>query len=243
LKIRRTGLGTYFNPKNFKNKSMEKVIIIGGKGAAVVVAEQIYDAQNKHNYPIEFLGFAIDDEALGSEINGFPVLAKTREVYEKYLNYADVRFIFQLYKQSVLRERVELHKSLGIPDNRHCTFVHPTCTVSRSAQIGTGSVLLANTVVNPNAVIGKFCTIQSNAIIGHNAVLGDYNFIAAHAIVANIVMGERNFIGINATTKNDITIGDDCFIGMASNVTKSLPSGSKVYGNPAKPFDGAIKSF
>ena len=41
---------------------MDKIIIIGGKGSAVAIAEQIYDTQMK-THEIEFLGFAFDDES------------------------------------------------------------------------------------------------------------------------------------------------------------------------------------
>ena len=36
----------------------EKVVIIGGKGTAVVIAEQIYDAQIRFGKEIEVIGFA-----------------------------------------------------------------------------------------------------------------------------------------------------------------------------------------
>jgi len=220
---------------------MEKVIIIGGKGSAVVAAEQIYDAQTKYNSHIEFLGFAFDDESFGTEIYGFPILSKTYHVYEKYKKYTDVKFIFQLYRPDLMNERIELLKSFKIPEDRFCTFVHPSCMIARSAKIGTGTVIMANSVVNTNATIGKFCTIQSLTTIGHDSIMGDFNFIATQSTIGNLVMGNRNFVGINSATNNFITIGDDCFIGMASNVVKSIPSNTKVYGNPAKPFHSQIK--
>lgn len=220
---------------------MEKVIIIGGKGTALVVAEQIYDAQIRFNAKIEFLGFAFDDEFCGDSINGFPVLAKTREVYEKFHDYNDVKFIFQIYRPDLMKERIELKKSYGISPEKYFTFIHPSCMISRSAKIGIGTVIMANTVVNPNAVIGNFCTIQSNVVIGHDSIMGDYNFIAAQSTVGNIVMGSRNFLGINSSTNNFITIGDDCFVAMCSNVVKSIESNTKVMGNPAKPFFTQIK--
>lgn len=220
-----------------------KVIILGGKGTAVVVAEQIHDSYINFNKKFEFIGFAFDDESFGDEINSFPVLSKTNEVWEKYKDYSDVEFIFQMYRQDILPERIKLQQSFNIPESRFCTFVHPSCMVSRSAKIGNGTVIMAQTVINPNAEIGKFCTIQSGVTIGHDARMGDYNFIATQAVIANLVMGNRNFIGINASTNNFITIGDDCFVGMASNVIKSIPSGVKVYGNPAKPFESQLKAF
>ena len=220
---------------------MEKVIIIGGKGTAIVVAEQIYDAQIKHHANIDFLGFAFDDFSNGNEINGFPILCGTKEVYQKYKDDQQVKFIFQLYRPDLLNERIELKNSFGIPEDRFANFIHPSCTISRSAVIGIGSVIMANTVVNPNAEIGKFCTIQSNVTIGHDSKMGDYNFIATQSTVGNIVMGSRNFMGINSCTNNFITVGDDCFIAMASNVIKIIGSGTKVMGNPAKPFFSKIK--
>lgn len=35
---------------------MDKVVIVGGRGTAVVVAEQIHDATQRHNAPYERLG-------------------------------------------------------------------------------------------------------------------------------------------------------------------------------------------
>ena len=220
---------------------MDKVIIIGGKGTAVVLAEHMYDAQVKHGADLEFLGFAFDDESYGDEINGFPILSKTFEVYEKYRKYPDVKFMFQLYRADLLVKRIELLHSYKIPEDRFYTFIHPNCMIARSAKIGIGTAIMANTIVNTNAIIGKFCTILSLCTIGHDSQMGDYNFIATQSTIGNLRMGNRNFLGINTTTNNFIEIGDDCFIGMASNVVKSLPSNSKVYGNPAKPFYTKIK--
>lgn len=128
--------------------------------------------------------------------------------------YSDVKFIFQLYRFDRIEERISLLESYKIPKDRYFTFIHPSCMIARSAQIGIGTIIMANTVVNSNAIIGKYCTIQSTVTIGHDSKMGDYNFIS---------------------------IGDNCFIGMASNVVKSLPSNTKVYGNPAKPFFTNIK--
>ncbi|MCD4735158.1 MAG: sialic acid O-acetyltransferase [Bacteroidales bacterium] len=220
---------------------MDKVVIIGGKGSAIVVAEQIYDATHKYHAAIEFLGFAFDDRTDGDEINGFPILCGTHEAYDKYKNYDDVKFIYQMYRPDLINERIDLLNSYQIPENRFYSFFHPSCMISRSAKIGTGTIIMAGTVVNPNAVIGKFCTIQSQVTVGHDSVMGDYNFIATQSTIGNLVMGNRNFIGINVSTNNFITIGDNCFIGMASNVVKSVPSTTKVYGNPARPFYTKIK--
>lgn len=216
---------------------MEKIVIIGGKSSATLIADYIYDAQHKHHVAIECLGFAYDDEPIGADINGFPVLCKVNEAFEKYKDDAEVKFIFQMYDIQDMQKTIDFKDSLNIPKERYCTFIHPSCMVARSAEIGTGTLILAHTVVNPKAIIGEFNSIMSGVTIGHDARVGHYNLVATQAIVANLVMGDRNFIGINATTNNKITIGDDCMIGMASNVVKDVPSGTKCFGNPAKAVD------
>lgn len=220
---------------------MDKVIIIGGKGSAVVIAEQIYDTQSKIG-GIEFLGFAFDDETMGDSINDFPILCKTYEVYEKYKKYDDVKFIYQLYRPDLMKERIELLNSFRIPNNKYFTFIHHSATVAKSAKIGCGTAIMANSVINSNAVIGNHCTIHSNTLIGHDTQLGSYNFFAAHnAVGSSTIIGDGNFFGLNCTTNNYIEIGNYNFVGMASNVIKGLGTDQKVYGNPAKEFTKKIK--
>ncbi len=220
---------------------MDKVVIIGGKGSAVVIAEQLYDMEIK-NGSVEFLGFAFDDETMGDTINGFPLLCKTYEAYAKFKDYNDVKFIYQLYRPDLMRERIKLLNSFNIPENKFYTFIHHTATIARSAKICKGTSIMANVVVNPNAVIGYHCTIHSNSLIGHNTKLGNYNFVAAHNVIgSSSEIGSGNFFGLNSTFNNYLKIGDFNFVGMASNVIKNLESDQKVYGNPAKEFTKTIK--
>lgn len=220
---------------------MEKIIIIGGKGSAVTIAEQIYDTQIKEKN-VEFLGFAFDDEAFGKEINGFPILCKTYDAYKVYEKYPDVKFLYQLYRPDIMNERVGLLHSYGIPQNRFATFIHHSAYIAKSAYIGSGSAILANVVVNSNAYVGNYSTIHSNSLIGHDTKIGDNNFVAAHTVVgSNTVIGNGNFFGLNTSVNNYIQIGNYNFIGMASNVIKGLDNNQKVYGNPAKEFHSQIK--
>jgi carbonic anhydrase/acetyltransferase-like protein (isoleucine patch superfamily) len=213
---------------------MEKIIIIGGKSSATLIADYIYDAQHRYHAPIECIGFAYNDEPIGTYINGFPVLSKVEDVYEMYKHDLEVKFIFQSYDIQSMQRTIDYKNSLGIPLDRYCTFIHPSCMVARSAFVGIGTVVLANTVINAKAKVGQFNSFMSGVTIGHDAVVGDYNLVATQAVVANVIMGDRNFIGINVTTNNKITIGNDCMIGMASNVVHDVPSGTKCFGNPAK---------
>lgn len=213
----------------------EKVVIIGGKGTAVVIAEQIYDAHARFGKDIEVLGFAFDDPAYKDGINDWPVLCGTREAYSKFKDDASVKFVFAMYRSDLLKERIALRDSLGIPPERFLSFIHPSVYVAKSAKLGLANIILANCVINNNVRIGNFTTMNSNALIGHDTVLGDNNFIAAHTCIGSgLRIGNGNFTGLNCSLRNLITVGDFNLIGMASNVVKNVSDGQVLVGNPAK---------
>jgi len=214
---------------------MTKVIIIGGKGTAVIVAEQIYDAIHRFNADIEFLGFAFDDETMGDTINGFPLLCKTYDAYKKYGKYNDVKFIYQLYRPDLMKVRSDLLYSWNIPDEKMFTFIHPLATVLKSVEYGPGNVFLANVVANSNVKIGKNNTFNVGDLIGHDTVMGDNNFCAAHTTIgSNLKIGNGNFFGMNSSLRNFLQIGNYNIIGMCSNVQKNIENEDVVYGNPAR---------
>lgn len=53
-------------------------------------------------------------------------------------------------------------------------------------------------------------------------------------LVAPIVVGNNVFIGMGATILKGVTIGNDCIVGAYAVVTKDVPDGSIVAGNPAR---------
>lgn len=213
----------------------KKVIIIGGIGTAVNIAEQMQDAIDNHGMKDEFLGFAFDDEKYGEQINGFPLLCKTREVFDKYGNYNDVFFIYQLYRPDKLKERAGWLPEFKIPTERYYNFIHPSATLLRSVKMGFGNVIQAGCVVSANAAMGNHNTFNSTCLFGHDTKIGDHNFFAAHALIgSNVKMGNFVFMGLNSAVNNMIEIQDNIMIGMGANVIKGLESNQLVLGNPAK---------
>ncbi len=211
-----------------------KIIFIGGRGTAIVVADQMWDAKQRFGMDIEVLGLALDDRSGGDEINGYPILCDIKDLYEKYGRYEDVKFIYQLYRPDVMRERTAILNNLNIPMEKFTNFIHPSVMVAKSAKIGIGNVILANAVVNCNAIIGNFNTVNSGTLLGHDITIGNNNYFAGQVCVGSgLTIGNMNFIGLNTSIRNGITIGDGNIVGMSSNITKSVGDDNVLYGNPA----------
>lgn len=216
-------------------KGTDKVIIIGGKGTALNIAEQIITAREQFGAPVELIGWAIDDPSLGASIIGFPVLCKTTQVLDRYPQ-PEIKFVFALYKPGKMRERVALLESYGIPPTRFFSFVHPLASVARTARLGSGTVVFSHSTINSNVVVGSHTIINANVVIEHGSVIGDNNFLAAAACIgADVRLGRGVFVGLNATIREQVTVGEFAFIGMGSNVVSSLESDQIAYGNPARP--------
>lgn len=211
-----------------------KIVLIGGRGTAIVIADQIFDAHQRYGMDVEVLGLALDDHSGGDEISGYPILCDIKDVYAKYEKYEDVKFIYQLYRPDVMRERAQILYDLNIPTNKFCNFIHPSVMVARSAKMGFGNVLLANAIVNCNAVIGNFNTVNSGTLLGHDIIVGNNNYFAGQVCVGSgLSIGNENFIGLNTSIRNGIKIGDNNIVGMASNITKDVSDNNVLYGNPA----------
>jgi putative colanic acid biosynthesis acetyltransferase WcaF len=82
--------------------------------------------------------------------------------------------------------------------------------------------------------------IHEAATIGQEAYLctGTHKFDDPNFSLqtAKITIGTKAFIGARAFVMPGITIGDGAIVGACSVVTKDVPAGSTVAGNPAKPL-------
>ena len=129
-----------------------------------------------------------------------------------------------------IRKRIVSYFDLDYP-----SFVHKSAVIYPSTDIGKGTMILANSVLDADVHIGDFCFVNNNATISHNAVIGNFVHIAIQAAVAGGVhIGEGSLIGAGSVVLPEIKIGKWVVIGAGAVVTKDIPDYSVVYGNPAK---------
>jgi sugar O-acyltransferase (sialic acid O-acetyltransferase NeuD family) len=210
---------------------MKKILIVGGEGTALNIAEAIDDAEARFNYTAKTLGF-INDSL--EKVGPYPVVARITDLY-KFYNLNDVEIVFCLYKPNVIKARVEVFKSLNIPPHKIHSFIHPNSNVSRSAQVGRGNIVLSGSIIQSLTRIGNFNIINNNVVIEHNTIIGSNNFFAASAVIgSNVNIGDGNFIGLNTTIRESINIEHFSFLGMGSVLVSNIETESVYYGVPAK---------
>ena len=196
-------------------------MIIGASGHGKVIADIIVNSGDK------VLGFLDDaDDVQGKKIIGFPVLGKIAD----YDNYKDCEFVIAIGNPYV-REKI----SNELPVKWY-TAIHPTAVISSlDVEIGEGTVIMANAVVNPSARIGKHCIINTGAIVEHDNILEDYVHLSPNVTLAGIVkVGKSTHIGAGSCTKQVLNIASNCVIGAGSVIVKDITESGTYVGVPAR---------
>lgn len=118
---------------------------------------------------------------------------------------------------------------------RIISLIHPSATVARSATMGDGCAIHAGVNISSCATLGRGVKVNTGANVTHDVSVGDFASIAPGAVVlGRCSIGSCAYIGGNATILPRIAIGEEAMVGAGAVVTRDVPAGVTVYGNPAR---------
>jgi acetyltransferase-like isoleucine patch superfamily enzyme len=113
-------------------------------------------------------------------------------------------------------------------------------------RIGDHLSIWNNSTIDYGCIVGNHVRIHCNVYVAQFTVIEDDVFLAPGVMIANdrhpickdcmkgptIKRGAR--VGINATLLPEIVVGEESLIGAGAVVTKDVPAGAVVVGNPAR---------
>ncbi|MBQ7830913.1 MAG: acetyltransferase, partial [Clostridia bacterium] len=107
--------------------------------------------------------------------------------------------------------------------------------IGACVEVGAGTAIMAGAVINPCSKLGKGVILNTCSSVDHDCIIGNYCHIAVGVHVAGTVtLGEKVWLGVGATIKNNVNICADCMIGAGAVVVKDIMESGTYIGVPAK---------
>jgi acetyltransferase-like isoleucine patch superfamily enzyme len=130
----------------------------------------------------------------------------------------------------------------------HSVLIREETDIGDNVLVGTNSVIdghckIGNNVsIQTDAYVTAYTTIEDDVFIGPRVVTTNdkYMYYGAKLIGPTIKKGAR--IGANSTILPGVIIGEGAIVGSGAVVTKDVPSGATVVGNPARPIASRVKT-
>ena len=155
---------------------MKKVFLIGGGGHCRACIDVI-ESEGK----FEIAGIFDLEENLGKKILNYQIIGTDNDI-EKFVKN-DHYFLITIGQIKNPHPRNEKFKYLKSASAQLATVISPRAYVSRYSQIGEGSIVMHDALINANVHVGNNCIINSKSLIEHDAVIEDGCHISTGAIV------------------------------------------------------------
>lgn len=204
-----------------------RILVYGAGGHGKVIADIVLSG-NQH----ELVGFIDDGKGLrGTRVLGVPVVGDGEWLHE----HGRINDICIALGVGDNRKRRELAQKCTTWNLEIVTLVHPQSTVSSSAILGNGTVVMGGAVVNPQAKIGLGVIVNTGAIVEHDVEIGDYAHISPNASLGGASWaGPLVHMGIGSVLLPGVRVGAGSIIGAGAVVLKDLPADVVAVGVPAK---------
>lgn len=223
---------------NFIKETMEsipqEIILWGGTGQCKVVRTII-----------EYYGskvVAVVDDTLNLEppFNDIPLYLGKQALMDFYNDKCKTNLGFvvtignnKTCKNSVARKNIsEFLESSGF---KPVTVIHPSAIIDYNVRIGKSCQILAGAVLISHSKVEDYCIINTGASLDHECILETGVELGPNAtLCGQIQVGKNSWIAANATILPKLNIGSNSVIGSGSVITKNVPDGVIMVGNPAR---------
>lgn len=190
-----------------------------------------------HGAPWRIKGF-LDNRT--DILDGFSYEAKVLGDVESYHIEEDDVFVGAIGDP---KDKVAYYSPIIEQGGQFVNVIHPLANIGKNVQLGTGIVMAPFTSVTCDTRIGNHVSIGAFSNVGHDVVVGDWSQICSHCgINGNAAVGQGVFLGSHACVAPGTHVGDWAFVGAGGVVLREVPSGVKVFGNPAMPFGRVANS-
>jgi acetyltransferase-like isoleucine patch superfamily enzyme len=162
------------------------------------------------------------------------LLASLRALIEKLRQEKREKFNRHVSIGDLLTDRWQTARHYGFGEGTSC---YDNVLILGNVQVGGHCWIGPNVVLDGQGglTIGDYCDISAGVhIYTHHTVRRVLSAGVAPIELAPVRIGSRVYIGPQTIIQKGVVIGDDVVIGAMSLVNRDVPSGSTVWGIPAR---------
>jgi sugar O-acyltransferase (sialic acid O-acetyltransferase NeuD family) len=144
----------------------------------------------------------------------------------------DGDYFIAIGDNGVRRHYFDRVKRIGITP---ASCIAPTAWIAATARLGEGVFVGAGAVIGAGAILADNAMVNNLSLVDHDSVVGEDTQVTVGCMVgAELKIGRRCFFGMKSCVISRLEIGDDVFVRAGAVVVKSVPSGARVAGVPAR---------
>ncbi len=198
---------------------MQHIVIAGGGGFGIEIAEYLrQDIERGHLKNAAIRGVIDDTFAQRATPPNFPV-----PYLGSICDYSPEPGDCIVIAIGSTRGRAAVYEKLHQTGVKFLTYVHSSAYVAKDAQLGEGSIVCANSIINSQAQVGSFAAINVFCSVGHGARVGEFSVLSPYsALNGDASIGKSCFLGTRATVFPKVSIGDHCVVDSHSFVKANV---------------------
>ncbi|TLT01323.1 NeuD/PglB/VioB family sugar acetyltransferase [Aliarcobacter cibarius] len=193
------------------------------------------EVKNKDGIKIYFV---VDEQYVTDKktLNGVEIVS-----FNQFNEFKDIQKYLAVGFSNTMR-RIEVFEYCQKNDIKLLNIKASNVVVMDNVQIGEGAILCPFVTLTSDITIGKSFQANLYSYVAHDCVIGDFvTFAPAVKCNGNVHIGDNVYIGAGAIihpgkTGKPLKIGKNAVIAAGSVVTKNVPEGMTVFGNPAIEF-------
>lgn len=209
---------------------MAKVVIFGLKDFASLAHYYL-----RHDSPHEVVGFTVHRAYLPPEptFEGLPIVPF--ENLAEHFPPASVRGFAPMSHKGMNSTREQVYREFKAQGYELISYVSSRATCLNDNAIGDNCFILEDNTIQPFATIGSNVVIWSGNHIGHHSQIKDHVFVTSHVVISgHCVVDSHCFLGVNATLRDQIHLGQGTLVGMGAVIMRSTEPWSVYKAEAAK---------